>query len=255
MFSKSIKFNAALAVLLLAPSLAFAHTGVGETIGFAHGFSHPLSGLDHVLAMVMVGVLALQLGGRAVWIVPATFVGVMAAGGALGMMGIAIPFVEAGIALSVLVLGAVIAFNIRAPVAAIAAAVVGLFAIFHGHAHGAEMPAAAGGMAYATGFMIATVALHIAGITMGYGLAKMGETRGAFVTRASRRCCSACRHCASERPYLRKCPDAISGLYPLIMPSQSDRAQLRLRAHLLLVPVSAGQSRASLAWSQRPMRH
>jgi urease accessory protein len=133
--------------------------------------------------MVMVGILAWQLGGRAVWIVPSTFVGVMAAGGALGMMGIAIPFVEAGIALSVLVLGAVIAFNIRAPVAA-AAAVVGLFAIFHGHAHGAEMPAAAGGMAYATGFMIATVALHIAGITMGYGLAKMGETRSVFVTRA-----------------------------------------------------------------------
>ena len=183
-FSKSIKLSAALTALVLAPSLAFAHTGVGDTAGFVHGFSHPLSGLDHVLAMVMVGVLAWQLGGRAVWIVPSTFVGVMAAGGALGMMGIAIPFVEAGIALSVLVLGAVIAFNIRAPVAA-AAAVVGLFAIFHGLAHGAEMPAAAGGMAYAAGFMIATVALHFAGITMGYGLAKMGETRGAFVTRAS----------------------------------------------------------------------
>ncbi len=183
MFSKNIKLSAALATLILAPSMAFAHTGVGDTVGFAHGFSHPLSGLDHILAMVMVGVLAWQLGGRAVWIVPTTFVGVMAVGGALGMMGIAVPFVETGIALSVIVLGAVIAFNIRAPVAA-AAAVVGLFAIFHGHAHGAEMPAAAGGMAYAAGFLIATAVLHIAGIAMGYALARIGESKGAFFTRA-----------------------------------------------------------------------
>jgi urease accessory protein len=184
MFSKSIKFNAALAVLLLAPSLAFAHTGVGETVGFVHGFSHPLSGLDHILAMVMVGVLALQLGGRAVWIVPATFVAVMAVGGALGMMGIAIPFVEAGIALSVVVFGAVIALGIRAPVA-IAAAVVGLFAIFHGHAHGSEMPAAAGSIAYAMGFMIGTATLHAVGLALGFAIAKVGDTKGAFVTRAA----------------------------------------------------------------------
>src|SRR6478736_2264406 len=132
MFSKISRFNSALAACVLAPSLAFAHTGIGQTVGFAHGFTHPVSGLDHVLAMILVGVLALQLGGRALWLVPTTFVSVMAIGGALGMMGISVPFVEAGIAFSVIVLGAVVALGIRAPLA-IAAGVVGLFAIFHGH--------------------------------------------------------------------------------------------------------------------------
>jgi urease accessory protein len=183
MFSKSVTFNAALAALLLAPSLAFAHTGVGDTLGFVHGFSHPLSGLDHVLAMVMVGLLAFQLGGRAVWIVPTTFVVVMAAGGALGAMGVAIPFVEIGIALSVMVFGAIIALGIQAPVA-VTAGVVGLFAVFHGHAHGAEMPAAAGGISYAAGFMIATATLHAAGLATGYSIARTGKIHGQFATRA-----------------------------------------------------------------------
>jgi len=184
MFSKISRFNAALAVCVLAPSLAFAHTGTGQTIGFAHGFTHPVSGLDHVLAMILVGVLALQLGGRALWLVPTTFVSVMAIGGALGMMGISVPFVEAGIAFSVIVLGAVVALGIRAP-AAIAAGVVGLFAIFHGHAHGSEMPAAAGGIAYAAGFMLATATLHIAGIALGYMRAKMSERQGSIVMRSA----------------------------------------------------------------------
>jgi urease accessory protein len=184
MFSKSVKFSAALAAILVVPSVAFAHTGVGDTLGFVHGFSHPLSGLDHVLAMVMVGVLAWQLGGRAVWIVPMTFVLVMALGGALGMMGVAVPFVETGIVLSVIVLGAVVALGIQAPVA-IAAGIVGLFAIFHGHAHGAEMPAAAGGMAYAAGFMIATATLHAAGLASGYLIEKIGDRHGTFATRAA----------------------------------------------------------------------
>lgn len=184
MFSKPIKFNAALAALVLAPSLAFAHTGVGGTTGFFHGFSHPLSGLDHVLAMIMVGIIAWQLGGRALWLVPATFVLVMAAGGALGMAGIGLPFVEAGIALSVIVLGAVVALGIRAPVA-IAAGVVGLFAVFHGHAHGAEMPAAAGGIAYAIGFMLATAVLHIAGIGLGFIVARIGDRHGMIAVRTA----------------------------------------------------------------------
>lgn len=184
MFSKISRFNAALAVCVLAPSLAFAHTGTGQTIGFAHGFTHPVSGLDHVLAMILVGVLAWQLGGRALWLVPTTFVSVMAIGGALGMMGISVPFVEAGIAFSVIVLGAVVALGIRAP-AAIAAGVVGLFAIFHGHAHGSEMPAAAGGIAYAAGFMLATATLHIAGIALGYMRAKMSERQGSIVMRSA----------------------------------------------------------------------
>lgn len=184
MFSKISRFNAALAVCVLAPSLAFAHTGVGQTVGFAHGFTHPVSGLDHVLAMILVGVLAWQLGGRALWLVPTTFVSVMAIGGALGMMGISVPFVEAGIAFSVIVLGAVIALGIRAPLA-IAAGVVGLFAIFHGHAHGSEMPAAAAGIAYAAGFMLATSVLHIAGIIIGYLIGKISEQQGAIVMRSA----------------------------------------------------------------------
>ncbi|KQV16416.1 urease accessory protein [Rhizobium sp. Root1203] len=184
MFTKSVKFGAALAALFLAPSLAFAHTGVGDTFGFVHGFSHPLSGLDHVLAMVMVGVLAWQLGGRAVWVVPTTFVLVMAGGGVLGMTGVAIPFVEIGIALSVIILGAIVALGIRAPVA-IAAGIVGLFAIAHGHAHGAEMPAAAAGLAYAAGFMMATAALHVAGLAIGSLIGKVGGRSGTFATRAA----------------------------------------------------------------------
>jgi urease accessory protein len=109
-----------------------------------HGFEHPISGLDHILAMVMVGVFAWQLGGRALWLVPMSFVLMMAAGGALGVAGIDVPFVEVGIAFSVIVLSMGVALGIKTPVAA-AMAVVGLFAIFHGHAHGAEMPEDAGG--------------------------------------------------------------------------------------------------------------
>ncbi|MBB2753040.1 UNVERIFIED_ORG: urease accessory protein [Rhizobium aethiopicum] len=166
------------------PAVAYAHTGVGQTSGFVHGFSHPVSGLDHVLAMVMVGVFAFQLGGRATWLVPATFVLVMALGGALGVAGVNLPFVETGIALSVVVLGAIVALNVKAPTA-LAMGVVGLFAIFHGHAHGAEMPEDAGGAAYAAGFMIATAFLHAAGLGLGYIIGRAGERQGAFVTRAA----------------------------------------------------------------------
>jgi len=182
---KSIFKSGALALAAAAlPAVAYAHTGVGETAGFVHGFSHPISGLDHILAMVMVGVLALQLGGRAVWAVPTTFVLVMALGGALGIAGINVPFVEIGIALSVIVLGAIVALNIRASTA-VAMGIVGLFAIFHGHAHGAEMPENAGGAAYAAGFMIATALLHMAGLGLGFLIARFGERQGAFVIRTA----------------------------------------------------------------------
>ncbi|SCW46089.1 urease accessory protein [Rhizobium mongolense subsp. loessense] len=164
------------------PAAAYAHPVAGEAAGFAHGFSHPISGLDHVLAMIMVGVFAHQLGGRATWLVPATFVLVMALCGALGVAGIDIPFVEAGIALSVVVLGAVVAFNAKAP-AAIAMAVVGLFAIFHGHAHGTEMPESAAGAAYGGGFLIATALLHAVGLGFGYATGRIGERRRFIVTR------------------------------------------------------------------------
>lgn len=169
--------------LLLFPTAALAHTGVGETSGFIHGFGHPISGLDHILAMVMVGVFAFQLGGRALWMVPSTFVLVMAGGGALGVMGITVPFVETGIALSVIVLGAIVAFGIKSPVA-VAMGIVGLFAIFHGHAHGMEMPENAGGVAYAVGFMIATALLHLAGIAIGFVVGKASELNGRIVTQS-----------------------------------------------------------------------
>ena len=174
----------AAATAILAPAVAFAHTGVGDTSGFVHGFGHPISGLDHILAMVMVGIFAWQLGGRALWLVPTTFVLIMAVGGALGIAGIGVPFVEFGISLSVVVLGAIVAFNVKAPLAA-AMGLVGLFAIFHGHAHGAEIPEDAGGVAYAAGFMIATALLHLAGITAGFLIGRAGERYGSLVMRVA----------------------------------------------------------------------
>lgn len=172
------------AAAVLAPTLAFAHPGHGDAVGALAGAAHPLGGLDHVLAMVMVGVFAFQLGGRAIWAAPATFVAVMALGGVLGATGVAAPFVETGIALSVIVLGAVVALNVKAPVAA-AMALVGLFAVFHGHAHGAEMPETAGGLQYAAGFLLATAALHAAGVGFGFLIGKASKARGGLVTQTA----------------------------------------------------------------------
>ncbi len=171
------------AALVLLPSVAFAHTG-DHSSGLAHGFVHPITGLDHILAMVMVGVFAWQLGGRAVWLVPATFVAVMAMGGALGLAGVEVPFIEIGIALSVVVLGAAVAFGVKAPVAA-AMALVGLFAVFHGQAHGLEMPAGAGGFAYGLGFVAATALLHAAGIAIAFAFGRIADRNGPTVTRAA----------------------------------------------------------------------
>jgi urease accessory protein len=177
----------ALAVLAactaLAPIAAMAHTGVGATGGFAHGFWHPIGGLDHVLAMVLVGMLAWQLGGRALWLVPSAFVAVMAVGGALGIAGVALPMVELGIALSIVVLGAAVAFGLRAPVA-VAMAITGLFAVFHGHAHGGEMPADAAGLTYGAGFMLATAALHLCGIGLGLAVGAIGDRSGLAIRSA-----------------------------------------------------------------------
>ncbi|TCL62918.1 HupE/UreJ family protein [Rhizobium sp. BK251] len=181
---KMMKFGASVLAALAVPTLAFAHTGVGETTGFIHGFGHPVSGLDHILAMVMVGVFAFQLGGRALWLVPSTFVFVMAIGGALGVMGVAVPFGETGIALSVIVLGAIVALGTKAPVT-VAMGIAGLFAIFHGHAHGAEVPEDAGRVAYAAGFMVATALLHVVGIAIGFLIGKAGESGGRIVTHSA----------------------------------------------------------------------
>lgn len=163
--------------LALAPSLAFAHTGVGATHGFVHGFMHPVTGLDHVLAMVTVGILAWQMGGRAIWLLPVSFVTLMAVGGALGMGGFDLPYVETGIALSVVVLGAAVAMGVKAPLA-FAMGLVGMFAVFHGHAHGAEMPETAGGLSYGLGFMLGTALLHLAGLGLGFAIGRLGETSG-----------------------------------------------------------------------------
>jgi urease accessory protein len=167
----------AAAFLVTMTGAALAHPGHGDAGGFTHGFMHPVGGLDHVLAMIAVGLFAAHLGGRALGLVPATFVAVMAAGGALGMAGIAVPFVETGIALSVVVLGLAVALRMSVPTLA-AMALVGLFAVFHGHAHGAEMPQDASGFGYAAGFMLATALLHGAGIALGLAVAKLGELAG-----------------------------------------------------------------------------
>jgi len=176
--------RALVAALSLVPTAALAHTGIGDAHGFVHGLAHPLGGLDHVLAMVTVGIFAWQLGGRALWLVPATFVLVMAAAGALGLYGIAVPFVEFGIAASVIVLGAVVALGVKAPLAA-AMGVVGLFAVFHGHAHGTEMPVDAAGASYAAGFMLATALLHLGGIALGVVIGRVGDIRGRLVYRVA----------------------------------------------------------------------
>jgi urease accessory protein len=149
--------------LLLTSAGAHAHVIPGDVRGFGNGFAHPLHGLDHILAMVAVGFWAAQLGGRARWLVPASFVGVMALGGALAVSGLRVPFTEEGILLSVLVLGILVAMAARFPLA-VSMAIVGLFAFFHGHSHGAEMPANAVGCAYGAGFVLATVGLQACGI-------------------------------------------------------------------------------------------
>jgi urease accessory protein len=162
---KTISRSLALATfsLLTMSVAAHAHVIPGDVRGFSSGFGHPLHGLDHLLAMVAVGLWAGQLGGRARWLVPASFVGVMTLGAAVAMAGIHVPFVEQGIVLSVMILGLLIAVAARMPVVA-SMAVVGLFALFHGHSHGTEMPANAVGFAYGAGFALATAALHACGI-------------------------------------------------------------------------------------------
>lgn len=154
---------ASAALLLLSALPASAHSALGQSSGFLHGLSHPLTGADHLLAMVAVGIWAAWLGGRARWLVPASFVSVMAAAAALTIGGLSIPFAENLIVVSVIGLGLFIAAGRRVPLPA-AAALVSLFAIAHGAAHGAEMPVDASGLAYGLGFVAATASLHAAGL-------------------------------------------------------------------------------------------
>lgn len=160
------------ALFIFTPGMAFAHTGLEHGAGFMHGLEHPIGGLDHVLAMIAVGVFAYVIGGRALWLVPLSFVAMMLVGFMLGAAQFELPFVELGIALSSIVIGGAAAWGRPMPIAA-AAALVGIFAIFHGHAHGAEMPADASGLSYAAGFALSTALLHLTGLVAALGLSRL----------------------------------------------------------------------------------
>jgi urease accessory protein len=164
-YQRGLKAGVALAASTLAPA-APAHIIGAQGAAFGTGFAHPFTGLDHMLAMVAVGLWAAQLGGRARWIVPLAFMGAMAAGAGLALAGIRLPAVETGIASSVLVLGLLIAVSARLPTVT-SAVLVGAFAVFHGHAHGTELPQAASEMLYGVGFVLATGMLHATGLALG----------------------------------------------------------------------------------------
>lgn len=176
---------AALASVLVAlAGPALAHTGHADTGGLVHGVMHPVGGLDHVLVMMAVGLYAVRLGGRALWLMPATFIAVMAFGGLLGTFRLADPFFEIGVAMSVVVLGLAVA--LRANMSTITAvALVGLVATVHGYAHGAEMPGDVSGYAYAAGFMLATALLHGAGIALGLAAGRFAALGGWRVAQAA----------------------------------------------------------------------
>ena len=158
--------TAALAILYLSGPV-LAHDGAVLPYGsFMAGLTHPVLGADHFLAMVSVGVVSAQIGGRAIWTVPSTFVTVMALGGVLGMNDVGLGGIEFGIAFSVLALGGAIAADKRLPVA-VAMAAVAVFAVFHGYAHGGEMPQVAEPVRYAAGFLIGTAVLHVTGLLIG----------------------------------------------------------------------------------------
>jgi urease accessory protein len=175
-----------LAVLSLAlailPTAAFAHAGSGDASGFTHGFMHPMGGFDHILAMIAVGILAARLGGRALWLVPLSFITMMIVGGIAGASGVNLPFVELGISGSILVLGFVAALGRQLPTA-VAMTLVGFFGIFHGHAHGTEMPVDAQGFAYGAGFVLATALLHASGLALGIAADRL---TGSLSAKASR---------------------------------------------------------------------
>ncbi len=157
---------ALLCALLLSAELAQAHIQKGEAAGFLSGVRHPISGLDHVVAMIAVGLWGAQLGAPAIWVLPVAFPMVMAFGGMLGLMGVPLRGTEYGIAASAILLGAVVLLKLRPPLAA-AAVLVGVFAIFHGYAHGTELPPGQSGLLYSMGFVIATGCLHAVGIGIG----------------------------------------------------------------------------------------
>ena len=159
------RISTLLVLFLFLPSIAIAHTGIDQTAGFLHGLAHPIGGADHLLAMLAVGIWAAQIGGQALWRVTGTFIAVMLLGGLLGLTNIPLPFVEEGILVSILVLGILITSAFKLPLM-YSCLVVGVFAIFHGYAHGSEMPTSMSAVAYALGFSLATAVLHLSGIAL-----------------------------------------------------------------------------------------
>jgi urease accessory protein len=154
------------ALTLLEPVLALAHQETGQAAGFVAGLSHPVSGLDHVLAMISVGLWGAVLGTPAIWVLPVAFPMMMAFGGLLGLLGFGLPGVEVGIAASAIVLGIMVFAEVRPPLW-VAALIVAFFAVFHGHAHGRELPPGTSALLYSFGFVVATGLLHAAGILLG----------------------------------------------------------------------------------------
>ena len=161
-----LRFGLLLAMLSITAGPAFAHSENGTAIDFAGGFTHPIFGPDHVIAMVAVGLWGAFLGMPAIWLLPVVFPLVMAVAGALGVLGVPLPGVEIGIALSAIALGGMVAFAAKPPLW-VAAVLVGAFAVFHGHAHGTELPVGADAIAYSMGFVVATGMLHVSGIAFG----------------------------------------------------------------------------------------
>ncbi|WDR05069.1 HupE/UreJ family protein [Devosia rhodophyticola] len=174
----------ALGLALIFPTAAFAHPDPTGSLGLIHGFAHPLGGNDHVLAMLAVGVFAYVLGGRALFLVPLSFLAMMLVGFALGVSGLDLPMVEVAIAASSIVIGAAAALGRPMPIAG-AMALVGSFAIFHGQAHGAEMPANTAGILYASGFVGATALLHASGFLAAAGINQILGKHGKLIAQVA----------------------------------------------------------------------
>jgi urease accessory protein len=182
--SGDLRFWIPLMVMFFAifhPSAVLAHQETGSIIGIVSGLKHPVSGMDHVLAMIAVGLWGAQLGAPAIWVLPVAFPMVMAFGGMLGLMGLPLPGIEVGIAVSALALGSMVLTESRPPLW-VAAVLVAFFAVFHGHAHGTELPVGSSGLLYSIGFVMATGTLHGVGITMGL---VHRWSRGRFAIRAA----------------------------------------------------------------------
>lgn len=190
-------------ILVVASGAALSHIRAGSVGSFGAGVAHQLSGYDHIMVMVMVGIWAALKGGRALWAWPAAFIGLMVVGGAIGIAGLPVPFVEPAILASIVTLGLLVAAAVDLPVAA-GAVVIGVFAFCHGHAHGTEIPQNMGGLKYLAGFVVATAIVHAAGIGF------------VFAGPALSRCCATCgRGDRSSRPW----PDGQRGLGETLVPT------------------------------------